>query len=86
MLKAVEQDTITMNPNKASLSEELYTDIPKLKMDSCLVPGSLHLLFSFKVSNTKSTFMNNLSALLKKRLQTYLASKIVYDNNGGEKN
>ena len=42
---------VTFNPNKASAGEELYTDIPKLKMDSCLVPGSLHLLFNFKVSH-----------------------------------
>ena len=45
---------VTFNPNKASAGEELYVDIPKLKMDSCLVLGSFHLLFSFKVSNTKS--------------------------------
>ena len=48
---------VTFNPNKASPGEELYIDIPKMKMDSCLVPGSLHLLFTFKVSNRKSWFL-----------------------------
>ena len=54
---------VSMNANKA-VGEELYIDIPKLKMDSYLIPGSLHLLFDFKVSNTKLAFMNYLSSLL----------------------
>ena len=70
---------VTMNPNKASPREELYIDIPKLKQDSCLVPGTLHLLFDLKVSNTKTHFLNNLSKLLQKRLQI---GETVYDNNG----
>ena len=64
---------VTMNPNRASSGEELYIDIPKLKLESCLVPGSLHLCFGFKVSNAKCAFMNNLAALLQKRLQIRLA-------------
>ena len=52
---------VTMNPNKANPGEELYIDIPKMKIDSCLVPGSLNLLFTFKVSNTKSWFLNPLA-------------------------
>ena len=50
-------------------------------MDSCLVPGSLHLLFTFKVSNTKSWFLNNLSKTLQKRLRIRLAGETVDDNN-----
>ena len=69
---------VVMNPNKAS-PEELYTDIPKLKVDNCLVPGSLHLSFQFKISNIKRAFMKNLAALLQKRLQIRLAGKTVYD-------
>ena len=72
---------VTFNPNKASSGEELYIDIPKMKMDSCLVPGSLHLLSTFKVSNTKSWFLNNLSKMLQKRLRIRLAGETVYDNN-----
>ena len=72
---------VTMNPNKANPGEELYIDIPKMKMDSCLIPGSLHLLFTFKVSNTKSWFLNNLSKMLQKRLRIRLAGETVYDNN-----
>ena len=52
-----------------------------MKMDSCLVPGSLHLLSTFKVSNTKSWFLNNLSKMLQKRLRIRLAGETVYDNN-----
>ena len=73
---------VTMHPNKASPGEELYIDIPKLKPDSCLVPGSMHLLFDLKISNTKTHFLNNLSRLLQKRLQIRLAGETAYDNNG----
>ena len=73
---------VTMNPNKASPGEEIYIDIPKLKQHSCLVPGSLHLLFDLKITNTKIHFLNNLSKLLQKRLQIRLAGETVYDNNG----
>ena len=37
---------VTFNPNKAN-SGELYIDIPKMKMDSCLVPKSLHFFVHF---------------------------------------
>ena len=73
---------VIMNPNKASPGEELYIDIPKVKPDSCLVPGSMHLLFDLKISNTKTHFLNNLSRLLQKRLQIRLSGETVYDNNG----
>ena len=73
---------VTMNPSKASPGGELYVDIPKLKPDSCLVPGSLHLLFELKISNTKSHFLNNLSRLLQKQLKIRLSGETVYDNNG----
>ena len=80
-LKVKEHVVVTFNPNKANPGQELYIDIPKMKMDSCLVPGSLHLLFTFKVSNTKSWFLNNLSKMLQKRLRIRLAGETVYDNN-----
>ena len=73
---------VTMDHNKASPGEELYINIPKLKPNSCLVPGSMHLLFDLKISNTKTHFLNNLSRLLQKRLQIRLAGETAYDNNG----
>ena len=73
---------VTLNPNKGSPGEELYIDSPKMKMDSCLVLRSLHLLFTFKISNTKSWFLNNLSKMLQERLRIRLAGETVYDNNG----
>ena len=73
---------VTLNPNSANPEVELYIDIPKLNPNLCLVPDSLKLLFTFKNSNTKSWFLNNLSKLLKKRLVVKFAGEIVYDNTG----
>ena len=73
---------ITLNPNKENPGEEFYIDIPKLKPDSCLVPGSLHLLYDFQNNNAKSWFLNNLSKLLADRLVVKLGGETVYDNSG----
>ena len=59
---------VTLNPNSANPEEDVYIDIPKLTPNLCLVPDSLRLLFDFKNKNTKSSFLNNLSKLLKSRL------------------
>jgi hypothetical protein len=75
------RSVVTFNPSKISPGEELYIDIPKLKPDSCLVPGSLNLIDDFKVSGTKSWFHNNLSKLLCKRLQIKVAGETAYDNS-----
>ena len=76
------RSVVTFNPTTISPGEELYINIPKLKPSSCLVPGSLNLLFDFKNSNTKSRFMNNLSKLLAKRLQIKVAGETAYDCSG----
>ena len=76
------RSVVTFNPSTISPGEELYINIPKLKPYSCLVPGSLNLLFDFKNSNTKSRFMNNLSKLLAKRLQINVAGETAYDCSG----
>ena len=73
---------ITFNPNNANPGEEIYVDIPMLRPDVCLVPGSLHLLFDFKNANTKSWFNNNLSKLLTKELTLKMAGEKVFDNTG----
>ncbi|CAB4001811.1 Hypothetical predicted protein [Paramuricea clavata] len=73
------RSVVTFNPTTISPGEELYINIPKLKPDSCLVPGSLALLFDFKNSNTKSHFNNNLSKLIAKRLQVKVAGETAYD-------
>jgi hypothetical protein len=69
------RSVVIFNPTTISPGEELYINIPKLKPSSCLVPGSLALLFDFKNSNTKSRFNNNLSKLLAKRLQIKVAGE-----------
>ena len=71
---------VTVNHNKALPGEKLYINIPEIKRSSCLVPRSLHLLFNFKVSNTKSYFLHNLSKLLQKNLLIRLAGQKVYEN------
>ena len=76
------RSVVTFNPTTIGPGEELYINIPKLKPDSCLVPGSLTLLFDFKNSNTKSRFNNSLSKLLAKRLQIKVAGETAYDCSG----
>jgi hypothetical protein len=76
------RSVVTFDPTTIGPGEELYINIPKLKPSSCLVPGSLKLLFDFKNSNTKSRFMNNLSKLLAKRLQIKVAGETAYDCSG----
>ncbi|CAB3980249.1 Hypothetical predicted protein [Paramuricea clavata] len=76
------RSVVTFNPTTIGPGEELYINIPKLKSDSCLVPGSLALLFDFKNSNTKSRFNNNLAKLIAKRLQIKVAGETAYDCSG----
>jgi hypothetical protein len=76
------RSVVTFNPTTISPGEELYINIPKLKPDSCLVPGSLALLFDFKNSNTKSYFRNSLAKLVAKRLQVKVAGETAYDCSG----
>ena len=72
---------VTFDRTKASPEEYLYINTPKLKPDCCLVPGSFHLLFDFKVSNTKTSFLNNLSKLLQNNLHIKVGRETVYENN-----
>ena len=73
------RSVVTFNPTTIGPGEELYINIPKLKPSSCLVPGSLNLLFDFKNSNTKSRFMNNLEKLLAKKIKIKVAGETAYD-------
>ena len=70
---------VTFNPNSANPKEKLYMEIPKLKEDSCLVPGSLHLLYNFKSKNTKSWFRQNLARGLVEGLQVKVGGEVTYD-------
>ena len=76
------RSVVTFNTSTISPGEGLYINIPKLKHSSCLVPGSLNLLFDFKNSNTISCFNNNLSKLLAKRLKIKVAGETAYDCSG----
>ena len=70
---------VTFNPNTANPKERLNVQIPKLKENSCLVPGSLHLLYDFKSKNTKSWFRQNLSRNLVEGLQVKVGGEVAYD-------
>ena len=73
---------VTLNRNSVKPGEELYVDIPKLKDSSCLVLGSLHLVYDMTVTGTKSHVMNNVSKRLQQRLQIKLAGETAYDCSG----
>ena len=64
-----------------SIIEEVRNNDPRIDDYSCLVPGSLHLLFDLSISNTKTHFLNNLSKLLQSKLKITLAGKILYEND-----
>ncbi len=70
---------VTFNPNTANPNERLHVQIPKLKGNSCLVPGSLHLLYDFKSKNTKSWFRQNLARNLVEGLQVKIGGEVAYD-------
>jgi hypothetical protein len=76
------RSVVTFNPTSIGPGEELYINVPKLKPSSCLVPGSLALLYDFNNSNKKSRFLNNLSKLIAKRLQLKVAGEVAYDCTG----
>lgn len=71
-----------LTPSTVNPEETLVVDIPKLKPSSCLVPGTLNLVFDFEVTGTKSWFHNNLSKLLCSRLEITLGGDVVYSNTG----
>ena len=70
---------VTFNPNTANPNERLHVQIPNLKENSCLVPGSLHLLYDFKSKNAKSWFRQNLSRILVEGLQVKIGGEVAYD-------
>ena len=70
---------VTATPSIARPGETLYIDTPKLEEGLCLVPGSLHLLFNFEVTGTKSHYMNNLSKLLQGQMVMKISTHKLYD-------
>ena len=56
--------TSTFNPTIIGGQDTLYIKIPKLEVGNCLIPSSLKLTAKLKNKNTKSWFLNNISALL----------------------
>ena len=63
--------TLTLNPTSIGEKDTLYVKIPKLEVGSCIIPSSLKLTAKLKNKNTKSWFLNNISALLQRGLSLY---------------
>ncbi len=70
---------VTFNPNTTNPGERLNVQIPKLKENSWLIPGSLHFLYDFKSKNTKSWFRQNLLRNLVEGLQVKVGGEVAYD-------
>ena len=60
---------MTLNPTHIGENDTLYVKVPKLKVNSCIIPASLKLTGKLKNKNTKSWFLNNVSASLQKDIR-----------------
>ena len=56
----------TLNQTHTGKNKTLCVRVPKLEVGSCIIPSSLKLTGKIKNKNTKSWFLNNISALLQK--------------------
>ena len=75
------ESSITFNPDKANAGEEVTVTIPKLDVNSCIVPNTLYLTAEFKNENTKSWFLNNLGKLLVSKLKIKVGGEKAYEND-----
>ena len=67
-------------PQDSAAERTLYIRVPKLEQDTCLVPGTLRLTAKLKTKNTKSWFLNNISALLQREVRVKFNNIDVYHN------
>ena len=72
---------ITLNWTNIGENETLYVKVHKLEAGSCFVPESLKLTGKIKNKNTKSWFLNNISALLQKDIRVRFGKIDVYHNS-----
>ena len=61
--------------------DTLYVKIPKLEVGSCIIPSSLKLTAKLKNKNTKSWFLNNISALLQRDIKVRFGKIDIYHNS-----
>lgn len=75
-------EVITHNPSSVSPGETLYVRIPKLQVNTLLVPGSLKLTFDLtKEGPANNFFVNNASRNLAARIVDKLGGEILSDLN-----
>ena len=72
---------LTLNPTHIGENETLYVKVPKLEAGSVIIPESLRVIGKIKNKNTKSWFLNNISALLQKEIRVRFGKIDVYHNS-----
>ena len=72
--------TLTLNPTVIGEKDTLNIKVPKLEDGSCLIPSSLKPTAKLKSKNTKSWFLNNISALLQRDVKVRFGKMDVYHN------
>ena len=72
---------LTLNLMHLGENETLYVKVPKLEAGSCIIPESLRVCGKIKNKNTKSLFLNNISALLQKDIRVRFGKIDVYHNS-----
>ena len=73
--------TLTLNSTVIGEQDTLYIKIPKLEVGSCIIPSSLKLTAKLKNKNTKSWFLNNISASLQRDIRVRFGKIDIYHNS-----
>ena len=75
-----EKCTVTLTQSTISEGDTLYVKVPKLAVGDCIIPGSLKVTCKLENKNTKSRFLNNISALLRQDVTVKLGNVELYHN------
>ena len=75
-----EKCTVTLTQSTINEGDTLYVKVPKLAVGDCIIPGSLKVTCKLENKNTKSRFLNNISALLRHDVTVKLGNTELYHN------
>ena len=75
-----EKCQITLSQSTINKGDTLYVKIPKLAVGDCIIPESLKVTCKLENKNTKSRFLNNISALLQQDVTVKLGNTELYHN------
>ena len=75
-----EKCTVTLTQTTINEGDTLYVKVPKLAVGDCIIPGSLKVTCKLENKNTKSRFLNNISALLRQSVTVKLGNTELYHN------